>query len=64
MRLGGEMGPNMGTTVNKIASATNGWKLNSASHIYSSSMPTGAIGYNLNIHTNTSTQHIFHLLNN
>ncbi|MPC95732.1 hypothetical protein E2C01_090956 [Portunus trituberculatus] len=27
------MGPNMGTTVKKIACAPNGWKLNSASHI-------------------------------
>ncbi|MPC82836.1 hypothetical protein E2C01_077522 [Portunus trituberculatus] len=26
------MGPNMGTTTNKIACATNGRKLNSASH--------------------------------
>ncbi|MPC36514.1 hypothetical protein E2C01_029974 [Portunus trituberculatus] len=36
MHLGGDIGPNMGTTVNKIACATNGWKHNSASHIYSS----------------------------
>ncbi|MPC83838.1 hypothetical protein E2C01_078559 [Portunus trituberculatus] len=34
----------MGTTINKIACATNGQKLNGASHIYSSGMPTGAIG--------------------
>ncbi|MPD03290.1 hypothetical protein E2C01_098919 [Portunus trituberculatus] len=46
MRLGGDMVPNMGTTINKIDCATNGQKLNSASHIYSSSMPTGAIGHN------------------
>ncbi|MPC72575.1 hypothetical protein E2C01_066887 [Portunus trituberculatus] len=26
------MGPNRGTTINKIACATNGWMLNSASH--------------------------------
>ncbi|MPC17411.1 hypothetical protein E2C01_010267 [Portunus trituberculatus] len=32
MSLGGDMGPNMGTTINKIACATNGRKLNSASH--------------------------------
>ncbi|MPC57260.1 hypothetical protein E2C01_051238 [Portunus trituberculatus] len=32
MYLGGDMGPNMGTTMNKTACATNGWKLNSASH--------------------------------
>ncbi|MPC34067.1 hypothetical protein E2C01_027439 [Portunus trituberculatus] len=32
MRLGGDMGPNMGITVNKRAFATNGCKLNSASH--------------------------------
>ncbi|MPC78983.1 hypothetical protein E2C01_073494 [Portunus trituberculatus] len=38
MRLGGEMGPNMGTTINKIACTTNGQKLDSASHIYSSSV--------------------------
>ncbi|MPC91608.1 hypothetical protein E2C01_086654 [Portunus trituberculatus] len=43
MRLVGDMGPNMGTTVNKIAYATNGRELNTASHTYSSSMPTGAI---------------------
>ncbi|MPC82226.1 hypothetical protein E2C01_076876 [Portunus trituberculatus] len=34
MRLGGDMSPNMGTTINKIACAPNGGKLNSASHIY------------------------------
>ncbi|MPC35263.1 hypothetical protein E2C01_028682 [Portunus trituberculatus] len=33
MRLGGEMGPNMGTTINRIACAANGWKLDSTSHI-------------------------------
>ncbi|MPC27331.1 hypothetical protein E2C01_020498 [Portunus trituberculatus] len=38
MHLGGDMGPNMGTTINKIACVKR--KLNSASHIYSSSMPT------------------------
>ncbi|MPC23723.1 hypothetical protein E2C01_016784 [Portunus trituberculatus] len=32
MRLGGDMDPNMGTTINKTACATNGWKLNSASN--------------------------------
>ncbi|MPC66829.1 hypothetical protein E2C01_060984 [Portunus trituberculatus] len=32
MRLGGDMGPNMGTTINKIAYATHGRKLNSTSH--------------------------------
>ncbi|MPC13490.1 hypothetical protein E2C01_006228 [Portunus trituberculatus] len=32
MRLGGDTGSNMGTTTNKIACATNGWKLNSASN--------------------------------
>ncbi|MPC60910.1 hypothetical protein E2C01_054970 [Portunus trituberculatus] len=37
MHLGGDMSPNMGTTINKIACATNGQKLNNASHIYSSS---------------------------
>ncbi|MPC30133.1 hypothetical protein E2C01_023392 [Portunus trituberculatus] len=47
MRLGGDMAPNMGTTICKIACATNGRKLNSASHMYSSSMPTGAIGHNI-----------------
>ncbi|MPC40164.1 hypothetical protein E2C01_033719 [Portunus trituberculatus] len=31
MRLGGNMGPNMGTTINKIACATSWRKLNSAS---------------------------------
>ncbi|MPC64805.1 hypothetical protein E2C01_058925 [Portunus trituberculatus] len=30
--LGGDMDLNMGTTINKIACATNGWKLNSGSH--------------------------------
>ncbi|MPD05414.1 hypothetical protein E2C01_101154 [Portunus trituberculatus] len=34
MRLGGDMDPNMGTTINNIACATNGRKLNSASHIF------------------------------
>ncbi|MPC55977.1 hypothetical protein E2C01_049926 [Portunus trituberculatus] len=34
MRLGGDIGPKMGTTMNKIPCATNGQKLNSASHIY------------------------------
>ncbi|MPC39239.1 hypothetical protein E2C01_032769 [Portunus trituberculatus] len=43
MCLGGDMDPNMGTPINKIACATDGRKLNSASHIYSSSMPTGGI---------------------
>ncbi|MPC79029.1 hypothetical protein E2C01_073540 [Portunus trituberculatus] len=33
MRLGGDMGPNMGTTINKIACATNWRKLNSTSYI-------------------------------
>ncbi|MPC58211.1 hypothetical protein E2C01_052207 [Portunus trituberculatus] len=32
MSLGGDMGPNMGNTINKIACTTNGRKLNSASH--------------------------------
>ncbi|MPC89521.1 hypothetical protein E2C01_084472 [Portunus trituberculatus] len=32
MRLDGDMGPNMGTTVNKIACTSNGWKLVTASH--------------------------------
>ncbi|MPD04963.1 hypothetical protein E2C01_100678 [Portunus trituberculatus] len=32
MRLGGDMGPNMDSTTNKIACATNERKLNSASH--------------------------------
>ncbi|MPC92701.1 hypothetical protein E2C01_087806 [Portunus trituberculatus] len=32
MGLGGDVGPNMGTTINEIACATNGWKLNSASY--------------------------------
>ncbi|MPC41064.1 hypothetical protein E2C01_034645 [Portunus trituberculatus] len=36
MRFGGDMGPNMGTTINKIACATNRRKLNSVSHMYSS----------------------------
>ncbi|MPC38992.1 hypothetical protein E2C01_032511 [Portunus trituberculatus] len=36
MHLGGDMGPNMGTTINKIAGATNGRKLNSTSYVYSS----------------------------
>ncbi|MPC98446.1 hypothetical protein E2C01_093817 [Portunus trituberculatus] len=30
MRLGGDMGPNMPTTINEIACVTNGRKLNSA----------------------------------
>ncbi|MPC73475.1 hypothetical protein E2C01_067805 [Portunus trituberculatus] len=33
MCMGGDMGPNMGTTINKIACATNGRKLNRAFHI-------------------------------
>ncbi|MPC28447.1 hypothetical protein E2C01_021653 [Portunus trituberculatus] len=33
MSLGGDMGPNMATTINKTAYATNGLKLNSASNI-------------------------------
>ncbi|MPC31174.1 Serine/threonine-protein kinase PAK 1 [Portunus trituberculatus] len=33
MSIRGDMGPNMDTTINKIASATNGRKLNSASYI-------------------------------
>ncbi|MPC89873.1 hypothetical protein E2C01_084835 [Portunus trituberculatus] len=32
MRLRGDMGPNMGTTINKVACAANGGKLNNASH--------------------------------
>ncbi|MPC18744.1 hypothetical protein E2C01_011639 [Portunus trituberculatus] len=32
MTLGGDMVPNMGTTINKIACSTNGRKLNSASY--------------------------------
>ncbi|MPC13563.1 (E3-independent) E2 ubiquitin-conjugating enzyme [Portunus trituberculatus] len=32
MSFGGDMSPNMGTTINKIACATNGRKLNNASH--------------------------------
>ncbi|MPD05406.1 hypothetical protein E2C01_101146 [Portunus trituberculatus] len=32
MSFGGDMGPNMGTTINKIACATNERNLNSASH--------------------------------
>ncbi|MPC56594.1 hypothetical protein E2C01_050558 [Portunus trituberculatus] len=32
MRLGGDMGPNIGTTINKIACITNRLKLNSTSH--------------------------------
>ncbi|MPC89722.1 hypothetical protein E2C01_084681 [Portunus trituberculatus] len=32
MSSGGDMTPNMGTTINKIACATNGRKLNSAFH--------------------------------
>ncbi|MPC46137.1 hypothetical protein E2C01_039846 [Portunus trituberculatus] len=32
MILGGDMGPDMGTTINKIACATNERKLNSASY--------------------------------
>ncbi|MPC65759.1 hypothetical protein E2C01_059895 [Portunus trituberculatus] len=32
MSLGGDMGPNMGTNINKIACATNGQKLNSTSY--------------------------------
>ncbi|MPC53939.1 hypothetical protein E2C01_047842 [Portunus trituberculatus] len=47
MRWGGDMAPNMGNTINKIACATNRWKLNSATHIYSSRTPTGAIGQNI-----------------
>ncbi|MPC72806.1 hypothetical protein E2C01_067120 [Portunus trituberculatus] len=35
MRLGGDMGPNMDTTINKIACATDGRKMNSASNKYS-----------------------------
>ncbi|MPC56086.1 Methionine aminopeptidase 1 [Portunus trituberculatus] len=37
MCLGGDMGPYMGTTINKITCTTNGQKPNSGSHIYSSS---------------------------
>ncbi|MPC23385.1 hypothetical protein E2C01_016430 [Portunus trituberculatus] len=33
MHLGGDMGPNLGTTINKIACTANRWKLNSGSHI-------------------------------
>ncbi|MPC54891.1 hypothetical protein E2C01_048820 [Portunus trituberculatus] len=33
MSFGGDMGPNMGTTMNKFACATNGRKLNSAFHM-------------------------------
>ncbi|MPC38006.1 hypothetical protein E2C01_031504 [Portunus trituberculatus] len=47
MCLDGDMGPNMGTTINKITCATNGRKLNSASHTYYSSIPTGAIDHNI-----------------
>ncbi|MPC15565.1 hypothetical protein E2C01_008361 [Portunus trituberculatus] len=36
MCLGGDMDPNMGSTVNKIACTTVGRELNSASYIYSS----------------------------
>ncbi|MPC46023.1 hypothetical protein E2C01_039731 [Portunus trituberculatus] len=32
IRLGGDMGPNMGITINKIACATNGWKLDNTSN--------------------------------
>ncbi|MPC85980.1 hypothetical protein E2C01_080789 [Portunus trituberculatus] len=32
MRFDGDMGPNMGTTLNEIAYTTNDWKLNSASN--------------------------------
>ncbi|MPC99191.1 hypothetical protein E2C01_094590 [Portunus trituberculatus] len=32
MSFGGDMGPNMGTNINKIACAINGRKFNSASH--------------------------------
>ncbi|MPC37642.1 hypothetical protein E2C01_031128 [Portunus trituberculatus] len=32
MCLGGDTGPNFGTTINKIACAINGWKLKSVSH--------------------------------
>ncbi|MPC82156.1 hypothetical protein E2C01_076802 [Portunus trituberculatus] len=32
MHLGDDMGPNMGTTINKTACVTIGLKLNSASH--------------------------------
>ncbi|MPD05767.1 hypothetical protein E2C01_101531 [Portunus trituberculatus] len=32
MSFGGDMGPNIGTTINKIVCATNGRKLNSTSH--------------------------------
>ncbi|MPC57466.1 hypothetical protein E2C01_051446 [Portunus trituberculatus] len=32
MRLGGDMAHNIGTTINKIACATDGWKLNTAAH--------------------------------
>ncbi|MPC63043.1 hypothetical protein E2C01_057134 [Portunus trituberculatus] len=37
----------MGTTINKIACVTNGWKLNGASHTYSSRTPTDTIGHNI-----------------
>ncbi|MPC88277.1 hypothetical protein E2C01_083177 [Portunus trituberculatus] len=46
MRLDGDIGPNMSTTINEIACYTNGWKLNSACHTYFSSMRTGVIGHN------------------
>ncbi|MPC65270.1 hypothetical protein E2C01_059403 [Portunus trituberculatus] len=42
MKLAGDMGPNMGTTLYKIACATNGRKLNNASHILFKTL--GAIG--------------------
>ncbi|MPC32382.1 hypothetical protein E2C01_025692 [Portunus trituberculatus] len=32
MRLGGDMGPTIGATMNITASAANGWKLDSTSH--------------------------------
>ncbi|MPC74118.1 hypothetical protein E2C01_068466 [Portunus trituberculatus] len=59
MRLDGDMAPNMGTTINEVACATNGRKLNSASQIYSSSVPTGAIGHNVKKKKSHTTEDTF-----
>ncbi|MPC44006.1 hypothetical protein E2C01_037665 [Portunus trituberculatus] len=34
MPFDGDMDPNMGATINNIASTTHGWKFNSASNVF------------------------------
>ncbi|MPC35331.1 hypothetical protein E2C01_028753 [Portunus trituberculatus] len=43
MRLDGDMDPNMGTTINKIACAANGWRLDSASRTLQVDLQTEAV---------------------